>query len=98
MQSTPGNIPPPNLALNEKFCGEILTVAQMETRDPQQVLDVLLGWALRQHRLLDLDVRTLDRVNLSASDYLFDWDDKTKCVISGEWRAADGTISRLMVR
>jgi hypothetical protein len=96
MQGKPRSTPPPNLALNPKLCGEILTVAQLEMRDPQHVLDLLLSWALRQHRLLELDLGTLGRV--AVSDCLFDWDDTTECVISGEWQAADGHLSRLLVR
>lgn len=103
MQGTPKEIPssvpaPDALVLNHELCGQIVTVAQLEMREPQQVLDLLLGWALRQQRLLDFDVGTLDRIDLSASDRLFDWDENTECVVSGEWQAADGTLSRLLVR
>ena len=103
MQGTPKNIPssvpaPHALVLNHELRGQVVMVAQLEMREPQQVLDMLLGWALRQHRLLDFDVGTLDRVDLSVSDYPFDWDDQTECVVSGEWQAADGTLSRLLVR
>ena len=35
-------------------------------RDPSQIINVLLDWALRQRGLTGLDISTLDRVNLSV--------------------------------
>jgi|GEM_PF-6245904 hypothetical protein len=89
----------PPLRLSKSVRRRLLAVAKDQLRDPNQVLNLLLDWALTQRELLGFDLATLLKVNLSVLDDPAAASEPWNHVISGDVdEAPDGTFRRLVVR